>query len=292
MTAVIYIATPIDQANLQTDLPWTRIVRGARRVASMVPGVIAYHPAKAFTVGDECGVNPVIEQINRVALDHSHGLVAVIPKGVPTIGVPRELEKAMNEGLPVAVVTDATGSFALHDVKQFPMTYTGLEDAIKYVRDESRAAAREEARELVWFVGERGKEPSRAHSTDAGFDLYVSEEVTIPPGGFVDIHTDVRVAMSPAMWGRIVGRSSTRRRRGLLVIEGVIDAGYRGLIYTGVQNMTDEPVRVLPGERLAQFIPHYNLAGMTVPSTSYSIDEFSAIPHDGRGEGGFGSSGS
>lgn len=294
VTALVYLATPIDQAKTDHEMPWQRVVAAARRVAAAVPGVIAFHPAHAFTVGGECGMHAGLEAINRHALNGAGGVVAIVPGGVPTIGVPREIEAAKQLGLPIAVVTDLTGrSFSLADVPHYELTYRGLEDAIKFVRDEAWLRAGDDSigsRELVFHAVGHGRIPTRAHASDAGYDLYVSRDVTVEPGQFVDVHTDIRVAMPPGMWGRIVGRSSTRRRRNLLVIEGVIDAGYRGLIYTGVQNMSAEPVEVKTGERLAQFIPHVNVAGL-VTTRELGRKEFDRLPHDGRGEGGFGSSG-
>jgi dUTP pyrophosphatase len=295
VTAVIYVATPIDQAGDSVpDLPWKRVVKAAKFNASAVPGVIAFHPAHAFSVAEDAGITPTLEVINRAALSASGGLVAVIPKGVPTVGVPRELEQALSTGKPVAVVTDlGEKAFSLADVPRFTLDYTGFIEATTFVRDEiwlREGTKTIGPRELVWHAVGHGQVPTRAHDTDAGFDLYVSQDAVIPPGGFVDVQTDVRVAMPPGMWGRIVGRSSTRRRRGLLVVEGVIDAGYRGLIYTGVQNMGEEPITVQIGERLAQFIPHVNVAGMVV-NREVNRREFDVLPHDGRGEGGFGSSG-
>jgi dUTP pyrophosphatase len=68
--------------------------------------------------------------------------------------------------------------------------------------------------------------PTQAHLGDAGMDLYVSEAVRIEPGVFVDVECGIRVQLPDGYWARITGRSSTLRRRGLLVSEAVIDGGY------------------------------------------------------------------
>lgn len=289
VTVGIYLATPIDQAQGGLDRPWNRVVRAAPVEASTCPGVVVYHPARAFSVGPDNLPGGTIEAINRAALAECQALVAVLPAGVPTVGVPREIEAAVQLGLPVAVVTDlATVSWSLVDVDMFPLSLDGLRTALEWARDQALAGSNPGF--AGWHIGERGVLPTRAHETDAGYDLYVSEATTVPPGAFVDVHTDVRVALPAFMWGRIVGRSSTLRRRNLLVVEGVIDPGYRGLLYSGVRNLGDKPVTVERGERLAQFIPHFNAAhGLAIPALTQA--QFDALPHDGRGAAGFGSSG-
>lgn len=130
----------------------------------------------------------------------------------------------------------------------------------------------------------KGKLPCRAKRGDAGFDLYVSREAQIPPGRFVDIHTDVSIQMPHGVWGRITGRSSTLRTRNLLVSEGIIDQGYRGELFTGVYNLGTDYAHVYPGERLAQIIFHPIV-------TPYGWDFTSQLDGSDRGAAGFGSSG-
>lgn len=125
--------------------------------------------------------------------------------------------------------------------------------------------------------------PSRAHPGDAGWDLYVSDEVEIPPFGFVDVHTGVALAPPKGHWVRVVGRSSTVRNRGLLVIEGIIDTGWRGEISFGVRNLGPEPERVHRGDRLAQAIIQKHV------EVTWEITD--VLPAGDRGDRGFGSTG-
>jgi dUTP pyrophosphatase len=137
--------------------------------------------------------------------------------------------------------------------------------------------------------------PTRAHDDDVGFDLYTLADSEIPvavPGSptpaFRDVATGLAIELPFGLWGRIVGRSSTIRKRGLYVVEGTIDPGFRGELYVGVINMTGLPVFVAAGERLGQFIP------TAVPyggGCVWEIEETASLSDSARGEKGFGSSG-
>lgn len=278
---MVYVATPIDQAGYTVSRVLVDVdIEGALDAA----GLVGYWPSKAFTVSTSSSITSSIEAANRAVLDVCVGLVAVLPAGVPTIGVPREIEYAMASGIPVAVLSDVH-SWSLSDVEVHPLTPEGAKEAVAVA-----GAGQRPDTAIAVRVGPEGALPTRAHETDAGYDLYVSETVTLEPGVFTDVETDIHIALPPHMWGRITGRSSTLRKKGLLVAEAVIDGGYRGPIFSGVWNLGDEPVEVRAGERLAQLIPHFNVA-LTTPVVEVSAEVYDAIPHDGRGIAGFGSSG-
>lgn len=126
--------------------------------------------------------------------------------------------------------------------------------------------------------------PSLANSQDAGLDLHVSEEMTIEPGQFVDVPCGIGVELPERSWALLTGRSSTFRKHGLLVINGVIDEGYRGELFAGVVNLGDEPVVVQQGQRLAQLIvvPRY---------ADFKPVLVKGLSEGERGGRGFGSSG-
>lgn len=129
------------------------------------------------------------------------------------------------------------------------------------------------------------KMPIRAHSDDAGFDLFVSETVVVPPHGFKDVPSGVSVELPHGYWGLLTGRSSTIRQRGLLVVQGIIDTGYRGELFSAVWNLTSQPVVVTKGDRIAQFIILPNETQNTLLVRSEALGDSE------RGLGGFGSSG-
>lgn len=137
--------------------------------------------------------------------------------------------------------------------------------------------------DLLFKVGPRGFLPTRGHASDAGLDLYVSEDVMITPGQTAEVPTDVAVGLPLELWGYVVGRSSASRRHGLEVIEGVIDPGYTGELYARVKNNNDHPVIVCRGERVSQLVPQFR--------PSVRVRQVDQLPEGERGSNGFGSTG-
>jgi dUTP pyrophosphatase len=125
--------------------------------------------------------------------------------------------------------------------------------------------------------------PTKGYPGDAGWDLFVSRTVIVPPQSFVDVHTDIAIAMPAGFYGRIVARSSTFRDHQLVVSEGIIDNGWRGELFIGVWNPTNKEQAVVAGSRVAQLLIHqvhymgWNPVAELAPSK--------------RGTSGFGSTG-
>ncbi|XAO35665.1 deoxyuridine triphosphatase [Microbacterium phage FireCastle] len=127
--------------------------------------------------------------------------------------------------------------------------------------------------------------PIRAHSDDAGFDLFVARETLVPAHGFADVPSGVRMQLPNGYWGMLTGRSSTIRKRGLLVVQGIIDTGYTGELFSAVWNLTDKPVLIEEGDRVAQLIILPNSTQQSVLRRSDGLGDTK------RGSNGFGSSG-
>jgi dUTP pyrophosphatase len=130
---------------------------------------------------------------------------------------------------------------------------------------------------------ERAVLPSFAYPGDAGVDLTIVKGGIIEPHTGRDLPTGLRVELPEGFWGRITGRSSTLRKRGLLINEGIIDQGYRGELFVYCYNPNGSPIPVESGARLAQLI----LAPIVVPQ----IVEVDELAESARGTNGFGSSG-
>lgn len=281
---ILYLAEPIDQSDFGA---WKESVQSFAQVATK-RGWLVFRPASAWKIDPAAaGVGSEIEEVNRLIMATSGAIVAHLPSGVPSVGVPREIEWGVSNGVPTVVATNKPG-WSLHDVHTVELGDTPAFGMwLKAVEEVDPKATSP----IAFLVEDGGTLPTRANDGDAGFDLYTSEDTTIPGGEFVDVPCGIRVALPPRTWARITGRSSTLRKKRLLVAEGIIDTGYRGPLYAGVRNLEESPVTVRKGERIAQLIPHDNVAAKHHP---VEIDRglFDRIPGDGRGEAGFGSSGS
>lgn len=305
----LYLAYPIDRAGGSVE---TRLIADAlATVKSEVlakSGVLTYDPGQAFTVGAKREVSYELQEINQKAIHNSDSMLAFAPTGVKSWGVPAEVETAHQRGMNVALVTDGQPSWAMPSGPNVRVFRTGVQNggsggwldatcaALSWLSDArppkfTTKGRNANERTAITFAPVEGKDPkdlhlpTRAYSDDAGLDLYVSASTWVPANEFVDIPTALRVQLPTWGWGFLVGRSSTLRKRGLLVNPGIIDTGYRGELYIGVQNLTDRPVLVNKDDRLAQLIVMGNATRRVTPQMEEDLE-----PH-ARGHNGFGSSG-
>jgi dUTP pyrophosphatase len=101
--------------------------------------------------------------------------------------------------------------------------------------------------------------PEAATGRAAGFDLAAATDMDIPPRSIRLVGTGLVIAVPDGYFLGIFARSSTPLKRGLMVANGVgvIDADYCGPgdeIKIQVLNITDAPVTIVRGDRLAQGI--------------------------------------
>ncbi len=283
----VYLAYPIDQARGTSDID--NLYRSIEefKIALVKRGEVGwvFDPGDAFSVGmympDEG-----LARVNRAALNNSDCVVAFLPEGVPSVGVPIEIDRARAQGKHVIVFSDANSwMLEMSGVTRFgDWSDESLYRAIDLIAgwfppDQVRQ------RDVLPVKLDGGVLPQRAFDDDAGLDLVVSEATTILPGTFQDVPCGLAVELPSWSWGLVTGRSSALRKRGLLVHSGVIDAGYRGPIYSGAWNMTDQPVIVEKGERIAQLIVLSNMTRHIDPI------ETQGLTKSARGEAGFGSTG-
>ena len=132
-------------------------------------------------------------------------------------------------------------------------------------------------------LSSKGTVPTKANASDAGWDLYSSEDAIIAPSNSELISTDIAMAIPDGYVGLIWDRSSMAAKRGLHRFAGVIDSGYRGEIKVCLWNSSDKYSVIKAGERVAQLLFH------RVPS--FSLKEVESLDDTERGKGGFGSSG-
>lgn len=148
-------------------------------------------------------------------------------------------------------------------------------------------------------LSETAQLPTKAHDSDAAFDLYADIEDTfkpfgstedvrglkILPGQTVKISSGVAMEIPEWYWGAIYARSGLATKQGLRPANcvAVIDAHYRGPIAVPIHNDSNEVQIIHHGDRIAQF--------MLAPVIETSFEEVSELSDSDRGEGGFGSSG-
>lgn len=286
---VVYLAEAMDRAKGSSPDGY----RIARELADT--GCTVYRPATTWTGGQH---HPrMVEGINRRMLREANCLVADLRGSIYTIGVPAEIEAATARGLTAVVVTDydTPKSVVLQANRQVLWAHdnpeaVALASDLAHVHHKRRLPSDTMLKVVLTTRDDEGilddPEPEKAYDDDAGYDLVTSVETVVPPRGFVDVPSTVAGIEPPVgTWGLVIGRSSTLRKRNLMVNQGVIDFGWRGPLFAGVFNMGDEPVVVKKGDRLAQYI-----LIPTVPSELIPVDA-QHLGYHPRGMRGFGSSG-
>jgi dUTP pyrophosphatase len=131
--------------------------------------------------------------------------------------------------------------------------------------------------------------PERAHPGDAGYDLRSVERVDLAPGARVLVRTGISVAIPEGYAGLVLPRSGLAIRHGISLVNtpGLIDSGYRGEIQVPLINHDrEEAFLIQEGTRIAQLVL------VRAASAFFAEVEFLEAATDGRGESGFGSSGS
>ena len=288
MPKIAYLARPVDQVAGRPE--WHQICERLELVLRNC-GYHVYRPAEAWRVDPTAPPAREIERVNRAALNCADLLVAYLPSGTVSIGVPMEIEAMVSSGRPVIVATDIEGSYALARDEitliggalddELPAAIARIEQTHPWFSDSARDwVAGQDALKLV--IRDGHQQPRRAYPDDAGIDLTCVTDYVVNPGQFIDVHTQVDgVQLPDGYWGLITGRSSTLRKWNLFVPPGVIDPGWRGPLFVGVWNLGQVQVRIRPGMRLGQLILVPNN-----PAPILAVDKLDDAP---RGLAGFGS---
>lgn len=122
--------------------------------------------------------------------------------------------------------------------------------------------------------------PTKAHATDAGYDLYATS--CHYEDGMLHYGTGVAVEIPAGYVGLVFPRSSIANTQLTLSNSvGVIDSGYRGEIKAKFRKGGTRGYNV--GDRIAQLI--------IIPYPEVTFVEVDVLSDSDRGEGGYGSSG-
>ena len=120
---------------------------------------------------------------------------------------------------------------------------------------------------------------------DAGFGLYVGEQITLAPMERASINTIYKMEIPKGSVGIIYERSGLSFKHGIITYGNVIDSGYRGEIRVGVINLGKEPYTFESGHKIAQMIIH------SYEEMKFKEVKDSELSESDRGERGFGSTG-
>ena len=158
----------------------------------------------------------------------------------------------------------------------------------------------------IEYCREDAKMPTYAHLTDAGMDVYLTEDVTIHPGETKLIPLGIKVALPMGYELQVRPKSGRSLKSKLRIANtpGTIDAGYRDEICIIADNIDpvirsaemDENGRLYnivwgsdimlsKGEKIAQLV-----LSEVPKAIFYQVESVAAIENDGR-RGGFGSTG-
>jgi len=97
--------------------------------------------------------------------------------------------------------------------------------------------------------------PTRAHSGDAGLDLYADESVIVCASCRSLVSTGIAIAIPYGYVGLIWPRSGLAAKHGISVDAGVIDSGYRGPIKVLLTNAsTVQHYEINRGDKIAQLL--------------------------------------
>ena len=133
--------------------------------------------------------------------------------------------------------------------------------------------------------------PTKAHDTDACFDLYAptgdrkGDFFWVPAHSSVMIDLGFATEIPEGYFAAVFPRSGTASKKHLRNSNcvGVIDAGYRGTWKVSLHNDSDQDQMVSYGDRIAQFC--------ILPVLETNLSLVDSLEDTDRGEGGFGSSG-
>ena len=138
---------------------------------------------------------------------------------------------------------------------------------------------------IYYSLDDGAAHPRQAYKHDAGIDLALKHDLTVPVGAHRMGDTGVHVAVPRDHVGMLFVRSSTGIKKHLVLSNGtgIVDSGYRGAIKISLHNTGDTTQHIKAGDYIAQLV--------TVPITPNEIAEVSTLDTTQRGTNGIGSSG-
>lgn len=129
--------------------------------------------------------------------------------------------------------------------------------------------------------------PTYATAGSSGMDIraYINEPIELQPLQRVLVPTGLCLEIPEGYEAQIRPRSGLAAKQGITVLNtpGTIDADYRGEIKIILVNLSNEPVTINTGERVAQMVFQ--------KVEKVELEETTSLQETERGAGGFGHTG-
>lgn len=136
--------------------------------------------------------------------------------------------------------------------------------------------------EIKVMLDNGAKMPTKAHKSDAGYDIYAPEAFGVAPKHSWTIDTGVHMMIPEGYVGMIKSKSGLNVNHGLRC-EGVVDSLYNGSIRVKMYNDSNVPYIFEEGDKVTQIVI------MPIPETE--LVQVDSLEETERGDNGFGSSG-
>ena len=135
----------------------------------------------------------------------------------------------------------------------------------------------------IQLISSNGKVPSQKHSSDIGYDISASDDVTLKSNEVTLVNTGIAINLPQQCAGFVLPRSglSTKHKITLINSPGLIDPGYTGELLVPLINFGDKDYSIKAGERIAQLV--------LVNTHGVDFKVVDSLPETDRSSGGFGS---
>jgi dUTP pyrophosphatase len=161
------------------------------------------------------------------------------------------------------------------------------------ISDEDMSDLTDEMENMIYkvdlnYTSKEGRILSYNYESDSGFDLYSTEQVTIPAFGRVLVSTGIVLDIPEGFEIQIRSKSGLALNQGLMVLNspGTVDQGYIGEIKIILFNTNNHSVIVEKGMKVAQAVLANVVSGRFV-----TLNKIDNINQKERGSNGFGSTG-
>lgn len=125
--------------------------------------------------------------------------------------------------------------------------------------------------------------PKYAHQGDAGLDLFSQENYILNPLERHEFGLGFALELPAGAVSLIWDKSGLAAKNGLHLLGGVIDSGYRGEYKVIMINLGSKPYKIEKGDKIGQLLIQ--------PVMHVNIRQVKKLSNSGRGQGGFGSTG-